>query len=241
VKLFKATVFVVLLVLLAFAGRYFLLGHQKPSESDVASESQSSPTDTAITFGTSTESSIAVRTTTEVTLTGKDHEQIMVLNQIFQSKNDNDPRMDRLLRDFSEPMKAELRKKYASIKPENRNERGTIVFLIGRELSEGRGATADLQFMKEVLLEKPCLSLVDCSKSPSSETAEEQHLEAIHETTIHYPQLMGIRYLKQALENGSLSPVMREAVIAILEESTHSPNPRVASEAAATLGSLRQK
>ncbi len=239
-KFIKATVFVVLLVLLALAGRYFLLG-QKQVSVDVVNNGQAGPTDTAMTFDTTTETSTSLSTTTETALTGKDHEQIMVLNEIFESKNDNDPRMDRLLRDFSEPTKAELRKKYASIRPENRNERGTIVFLIGRELSEGRGGTADLQFMKEALLEKPCLSLVDCSKSPSSETPEEQHLEAIHETTIHYPQLMCLRYFKQALENGNLSPVMREAVIAILEESTHSPNPRVASEATATLGSLKQK
>lgn len=167
-----------------------------------------------------------------------DHPQLQILAEIFKSKNDNDPRMDRELKNLSEPVKAALRKQYAETKMELRNERGTIAFLIGRELKEGRGSIADVQFLANVLMEKPCMSLLDCSKAPSGQSPEEQHLEAIHETTAHYPQLMDLRSLRQSLESGNLTPEIRASVIASLEEARNSPNPRVVQEAREILESL---
>jgi hypothetical protein len=240
-KALKGIAFAALLVGLVLMGRQLLLTASAPlQESNPATATGTTPavgssaTDNASAGmdGTGT-----VSTESSAALEAKDLEQIRVLDEILESKNDNDPRMDRLLRDLSEPMKKELHQKYSRIQPEKRNERGTVVFLIGREIAEGRGSTADLQFFKQVLLEKPCLSLEDCSKSPTGHGPDEQHLEAIHETTIQYPQLMAIRYLKIALNQGALSPVMKEAVLAILESARQSPNERVVSEATATLGS----
>jgi len=236
-KVVKGFVFLCLLAGLVLLGRQFLLNAPSP-EAPVASEASPTPTAEPLREEPLNEGSSAG---SETPLQTRDLEQIRVLDEIIESKNDNDPRLDRLLRDLSEPLKNELRAKYAPIPAEKRNDRGTVVFLIGREIAEGRGSTADLQFLKEVLMEKPCLSLEDCSKSPSGVGPDEQHLEAIHETTLHYPQLMDLRYLKIALDQGTLSPVMREAVLAILETARQSPNARVVSDVDATLGTSTGK
>ncbi len=236
-KLLKGIAFVVLLAGLVLLGRHFLLNIPK---TDTPLTTQVSPTPSS-PAPTPASEMVEAGGGSDAPLQARDREQIRVLDEILESKNDNDPRMDRLLRDLSEPFKKELRAKYARIPAEKRNDRGTVVFLVGREIAEGRGSTADLQFLKDVLMEKPCLSLEDCSKSPSGVGPDEQHLEAIHETTLHYPQLMDLRYLKIALEQGSLSPVMREAVLAILESARQSPNPRVVADADATLGTSNDK
>ena len=175
---------------------------------------------------------------TGVELSEGEKKKLQVLAEIFKSKNDNDPRMDQDLKNLSEGLKAALRNQYSETKMESRNERGTIAFLIGRELSEGRGSAADIEFLKNILLEKPCMNLLDCSKPAASATAEEQHLEGIHETTAHYPQLMDLRYLKQAIESGNLSAANREAVIAALDAARNSPNARVVQEVQSILESI---
>lgn len=157
--------------------------------------------------------------------------EIRILEEILSSKNDNDPRMDQSLKNFSEPVKSAIRKKYMTIPAEARNERGTIVFLIGRELSEGRGSTDDISFLKDVLLEKPCFNLEDCSKDAVPGSLDEEHVQGIHETTAMYPQLMDLRYLKLSLENGDLNQELKNSVLAALESARHSPNPRVVQEA----------
>lgn len=167
--------------------------------------------------------------------------EIKVLDEIFLSKNDNDPRMDTVLKNLNPAAKAALRKKYNDTRMEMRNERGTIAFLIGREVRDGRGTKEDVEFLKNVLMEKPCMSLSDCSKPNQGGGPEEQHLEAIHETTAHYPQLMALRYHKQALESGNLTPEMRASVISALESARHSPNGRVAQEAQSILDSLQPR
>ncbi len=171
-------------------------------------------------------------------LNPQERNQLQVFAEILKSKNDNDPRMDQMLKNLSEPLKAALRKQYDEMKMEARNERGTIAFLIGRELKEGRGSLADVEFLKKVLMEKPCLSLLDCSKPSNSQNPEEQHLEGISETTAHYPQLMDLRYLKQSLESGNLSAEMKAAVIAALEAARNSPHPRVVQESQSILNSI---
>jgi hypothetical protein len=230
-----------MLVGLVFVARHFLTEMksgvaQNEGLSQISADPHSENQNTV-----STALSVEAPSHAEVVLDDKDRDQVRVFEEIIASKNDNDPRMDRLLRDLSEPVKNELRKKYTATPLENRNERGTVVFLIGREVSEGRASTADLQFLKEVLLEKPCLSLVDCTKSPASGSPDEQHLDSIHETTADYPQLMGLRYLRQALQSEVVSPVMREAIQSVFEAARQSPNPRVVTEAQVTLGNSNQK
>jgi len=230
--------FISLFIFIALVAGYFLVKEESQEIAPKKSESKTT------VFVDSSQPAAALATpsptvaATQVVLTPREKEQLQILAQIFKSKNDNDPRMDQDLKNLSEPLKSALRNLYSETKMENRNERGTIAFLIGRELSEGRGSASDIDFLKNVLLEKPCMNLMDCSKPAASVTAEEQHLEGIHETTAHYPQLMDLRYLKQSLNGGNLSSENRAAVIAALEAARNSPNPRVAQEAQAILDSM---
>lgn len=221
---------VVLLVLIGFT---FFYSQKK----ETAGESPLSET-SELKKEDSTVSNTAASPDSSATPTPAKHPELKVLAEIFKTKNDNDPRMDRELKNLSESVKAALRQQYADTKAELRNERGTIAFLLGRELKEGRGSEADVKFLASILMEKPCLSLTDCSKPASSQTPEEQHLEAIHETTAHYPQLMSLRAFRQSLESGNLTPELRRAAIEAIEDALHSRNPRVAQEAQAILASL---
>ena len=237
-KLVKVLLFVLGLAALVIIGKKFLIA---PEVMDQANHSPETLTESVSTIVTGTETQTLATPLPSVsldTLKPEEKAKIQVLSEIFQSKNDNDPRMDQVLKNLSEPVKAALQKQYLDTKAEMRNERGTIAFLIGRELRDGRGSKADVQFLKNVLMEKPCLSLNDCSKPSNSQSAEEQHLEGIHETTAHYPQLMDLRYLKQSLESGNLSPELRAEVISALEAARNSPNARVAQEAQAILSGL---
>lgn len=225
--------------LLSFlAIRYYpksVLSLKAPERSDLTLAT--SPSSTA----TSAENQPSQKTETGVSsqLTLPEREQLKVLEDIFQSKNDNDPRMDQVLVNLSEPVKEALRKRYQELKPELRNERGTIAFLVGREVREGRGTPIDVEFLKSILLEKPCMSLADCSRVETGQSSEEEHLQGIYETTANYPQLMDLRYLKQSLQSERLSNELRESVIRALESALHSPNPVVVLEAKKILESVR--
>ena len=239
-KLFRILIFVFSLVALVLVARHFLLKPELAvlprTSSELHSVNEQSGRNDSNAITTSTATNLSTQP-----INPEVAEKLLVLAEIFKSKNDNDPRMDQVLKNLSEPVKLALQKQYAETKMEMRNERGTIAFLIGRELAEGRGSLTDIEFLKNILLEKPCLSLLDCSKASTGGSSEEEHLEGIHETTAHYPQLMDLRYLKQALESGNLTPEMKASIIATLEAARHSPNERVVQEAEAILNSVQNK
>jgi len=182
-------------------------------------------------------SATVVATPTPQGLSVEDRRKLSILNEIFASKNDNDPRMDSDLVNLSPELKKTMTEKYQHLVPEKRNERGTLVFLIGRELKDH----ADVDFLKSVLMEKPCLSLSDCSKPVSMPSEEELHLAGMNETTANYPQLMAIRQMEKAYQKwaqaGVAHPLSGEVVQA-LREALHSPNPRVADEARRALDTI---
>ncbi len=182
----------------------------------------------AVTAAASSNEAAALNTALNAT----EQRQLAILNEILISKNDNDPRMDSDLRVLSPALKSALQKQYLKSAAEKRNERGTIVFLLGRNLDQ----ESDLNFMKQVLMEPPCLSLSDCSKVTEASHGEQAHLDGINELTANYPQLMAIRQLKQTLENGKLTSQITE----LLQEATHSPNRRVAESAAEVLAELKR-
>jgi hypothetical protein len=115
--------------------------------------------------------------------------QIQVLEEILTSKNDNDPRLDRELKVLSSSAKTQLRAIYNSLSPEKRNERGLIVFLLGRNLTE----SADFEFLKSVVLEAPCLSLADCAKAASG---GDEHAGGMG-AALAYPQLVVLQALEK--------------------------------------------
>jgi hypothetical protein len=115
------------------------------------------------------------------------------LMDILHSRNDNDPRLDRDFNELSSDTKRLFRKKYLEIPAEKRNERGTIVYLLGKNLLDAE----DWEFFRQVALEPPCLSLSDCTKKPLPGSDEEATGD---EVTLAYPPLVALRQAGRAVE-----------------------------------------
>lgn len=164
-------------------------------------------------------------------LSPKDQRKLVILQQILESKNDNDPRMDHDLANLSPEAKRAMEEYYQEIKPEQRNDRGTIVFLISREIK----SKADLDFLQNVLMEKPCQSLSDCSKIDAPSSGEAAHLEGINETTANYPQLMALKQMTEQYRilrgTQDADPTLASGILETFRQATRSPNPKVQEDA----------
>ncbi len=105
------------------------------------------------------------------------------------------------------------------------------MFLVGREIHDA----AELSFFKEVLMERPCLSLENCEKEPGGHSSEEEHLDSINDTTASYPQLIALRALvhraDELLEAKQEASPLYAGILETLREARNSPNPRVVIEA----------
>ena len=202
-------------------------GNVAPAAPGLASSGSSSPG-----LGSSQTSPVAVLPPAEA-------RKIAILDEVLISKNDNDPRFDSELKDFSPEAKRAIQKKYTETAPEKRNARGTHVFLIGREIKSDE----DLHFLSTVLMEKPCLSLQDCTRPPGAHSGEEEHLEALNETTANYPQLVAVRALlhrgQELIAAGQSQDPLLVKILNSLKEALASPNPRVVEEANVALKELK--
>ncbi|MBI3558207.1 MAG: hypothetical protein HY074_18225 [Deltaproteobacteria bacterium] len=154
-----------------------------------------------------------------------DFAKAQLLESILKSKNDNDPRLDRDLKVLSEGAKAIIRDRYAKYPTERRNERGTIVFLLGRNLT----SEADFQFLSSVIGEAPCLSLADCkTELPGSTSTENLHHDVGTGVTLAYPQLVALKAIETYLSSANQSEPMTAAAIRDLEAARRSQVSRVA-------------
>lgn len=151
--------------------------------------------------------------------------KLVVLDEIFSSKNDNDPRLDSEFKELTPELKEALVQKYESLKKESLNERGTIVFLIGKSLA----SEADLSFMQDVLLESPCLSLSDCSQEVKLENPDDDHLMESQEMTLVYPQVMALRLLDK---NQNKEDGFQQKVDQVIRNAQSSPSEVISTEAA---------
>lgn len=140
--------------------------------------------------------------------------KVKTLEAILRSKNDNDPRLDRDFTDLNPETKRLLRDKYQTFAPEARNERGTIVYLLGRNIR----SPEDWGFLRDVAAEPPCLSLEDCSKKGSGPA------EMGDEVTLAYPSLVALTAAQKALEQDPGSIQARR----VLEAGLNSKMPAVA-------------
>ncbi len=164
--------------------------------------------------------------------------KLAVLDQILKSKNDNDPRLDTEFRNLTPEMKAALEQKYAEMVPEDRNGRGTIVFLLGREMN----SPEDLEFMKQVLSEPPCLSLANCGKEMQASRGGDEDSTLGVSTTLAYPQEMAIAWLeKKVMAAGAngLTREMSDAAWKVIEAAKGSPVDSVSRRAAEIERKLR--
>ena len=121
--------------------------------------------------------------------------------------------------------------------PEDRNGRGLIVLLIGREIE----TEADVNFLKEVLKEKPCLSLQDCKIPQSPEALKDAHGSAGVGPTLAYPQLVDLFQIEKFLNENSdpKKAAYKESLIAALKETANSPDPTLAKKAKEILNGLK--
>ena len=126
--------------------------------------------------------------------------KITILKDILTTKNDNDPRMDTELKNLSSEDKDALVSMYQNLKSESLNDRGTIVFLIGRELNRAE----DAEFLKSVLSEEPCLSLENCGVTNSQ---TDPHMDSVNEVSLNYPQVVALNRMKNFLETQNLENV----------------------------------
>jgi hypothetical protein len=173
--------------------------------------------------------------------TPRDLQRMRVLDEVLASKNDNDPRLDSEFRNLSPTAKRMMEDRYRALAPEKRNERGTIAFLVGREIASAE----DVAFMEGILSEPPCLSLGDCAREDKGSTLrdDEAHLNA--ETgaavTLAYPQLVALHSIEGQIERaekgaklGYLGDIRR-----VIDEAIRSPIPNIADKARALLARLK--
>jgi hypothetical protein len=168
-------------------------------------------------------------------VTAHDHQLDQLLVDILKSKNDNDPRMDSEFKHLSPGTKVLLKERYAAYPAEARNERGTIVFILGRDLANS-GTAEDFVFFDQVANEPPCLSLGDCGKIMKS-APEDAHEESAIGVTLSYPQQMLVHTLGDFVTQNQDNP-LREDAIRSLQGLSRSPISSVAARAQRVLGQL---
>jgi hypothetical protein len=139
--------------------------------------------------------------------------KVVELEEILRSRDDNDPRLDRDFVALPSETKDAFRAAYRALPRERLNERGTIVYLLGRNLT----APEDWLFFREVASEPPCLSLADCSKASASPG------EPGDEVTLAYPSLVAVRQAARAAREGG----SKQGARAVLEAARGSRAPAV--------------
>ncbi len=107
------------------------------------------------------------------------------LRDVLRAGNDDDPRLDADFNALSPEDKRLFRAEYARLAPERRNQRGTIVYLIGRNALDAD----DWSFLLSVVEEPPCRSLADCAQAPRAAGEE----AVGDEVTLAYPALVALR------------------------------------------------
>lgn len=145
---------------------------------------------------------------------------VNVLEAVLNAHDDNDSRLDGAFNGLSPEDRRRFREKYRSFPPENRNRRGIIVYILGKNPVDAE----DWAFLREVVGEPPCLSLSDCARAPGAGGGDES------EVTLAYPALVALKQAERVLEAGPDSS--RRQAQAVVREGMNSRVPVVAEEAA---------
>lgn len=160
-------------------------------------------------------------------------EKLRVLESILAKANDNDPRLDTVLRNFSVAEKQLIVSKYSQLDPELLNQRGTLVFLLGRELKD----SADVQFISDVLHSEPCRSLGRCSEEAKGSHHPEGEIGT--DLTLVYPQMVALHSIQSTLQKPNIDEQRKTELKRELETATRSQHPLIAKRANEILQSLR--
>lgn len=147
--------------------------------------------------------------------------QMAIVDEVLRSGRDGDPRLDTDLRILDPEVRAYLRNQYGQEPVEKRNRRGTLVFLLGRNLR----SIDDFRFFAEVLQERPCLSLTNCAKR--SDMSSSHHSAGIS-TTLAYPQLVALSALDTYLRGAPAGDSHVSVARSLLRIGSRSKIPTVA-------------
>lgn len=146
---------------------------------------------------------------------------------VATSGRDNDPRIDKDLQNLSPELKNQLKSYYRNLLPEKRNERGFISFLIARDFK----TSEDLDFLREIFAEEPCLSMSDCK----SLTPRDPHMSNVDDISLNYPQLAALYQIEKQLQNKAAQilndPALRTQLRATLAQAADSSVPKVREKA----------
>lgn len=142
-----------------------------------------------------------------------------LLDEILLARDDNDPRLDSAFNALTPDERRTFREKYRALPPESRNQRGTIVYLLGKNLN----GPEDWAFLREVVGEPPCLSLTDCAKAPSGGGSGPG--DAV---TLAYPALVALKQAERVLAEGGPS---RSEALSVARAGQESRVPKVARAA----------
>lgn len=162
-------------------------------------------------------------------LTPSEKNQWSVFESILKTKNDNDPRLDQDFKKLSSAFREALYQKYALLPAEDHSGRGLIVYLIAKDIS----SMEDMQFLKKVYQEAPCLSLPDCQSPPNN---SDPHHSGVDQTTLIYKQLSILHLIdKQLSANPDLlnDASSRSGFTQILAQAESYPIPAVHEKARA--------
>jgi hypothetical protein len=136
-----------------------------------------------------------------------------IINEKNRVSNDNDPRLGTAFSDLSPEAKNLFRSEYRQLPAERRNELGTVVYLLGRNLK----TEEDWAFMRDVVTAPPCLSLANCSREvkagPDSLTATGA------EITLSYPAIMALKRAERMLQAGREDGAQELQLIAVAKSS----------------------
>ncbi|TBR20217.1 hypothetical protein EPO15_13420 [bacterium] len=139
--------------------------------------------------------------------------KLAALDAVLAAKDDNDPRLDTAFEGLSESAKRSFRARFADYPREYFNERGTIVYVLGRNMK----TPADWAFFRAVVAEPPCRSLADCAKAGEAGGPGD-------EVTLAYPALVA---LKRAQREFSTGGSMQAAARTVVREALKSEAPAV--------------
>lgn len=123
--------------------------------------------------------------------------KVTTLKEILNSKNDNDPRLDTEFKNLSNTDKDALVGMYNDMKPESLNGKGTIAFLIGREMTRPE----DAEFLKNILSEEPCLSMENCGLTNAG---DDPHMDNVNDVSLNYPQIVALNRIKNYIQTQDL-------------------------------------
>lgn len=199
-------------------------GNLKPSDVDFTSGNYPAEQKKEVTISIAEKEPVKVQSAGQ--LSEADQKKWEVFQSILKSKNDNDPRIDRELKSLSPEMHQNLQSAYDQIPIEDRNGRGLIAFLIARDLT----TTADVEFLRKIYQESPCLSFQNCGVA----APPDPHIDGINQTSLNYPQLAGLYQLELKLKAQPdllRNPEMKNHVRDLLREARQFPNDSIQKRA----------